>query len=240
MTHVEPVPVKVNRKREAETGGRPKGRRAIVLTTLLTLGTIAWLLPVIGLLITAFRSRQAATTSGWWTVFVEPMGQGWTAENFAAMFSQNNFGVAFVNSFAVAIPSTVLPISFAAFAAYALTFLEWRGRDLIFGIIVGLMIVPIQVALIPILKAYVDVQKAWGIQIVGSFPAAWIVHAAFAMPLAIFIFRNYMATLPVSLIDAARVDGASHFQIFWRLVMPMSIPALASFAIFQFLWVWND
>ena len=129
---------------------------------------------------------------------------------------------------------------FAAFAAYAFTFMDFKGKEIYFATIIGLLVVPLQVALVPILQAYVTLQKPFGIQIVGTFPAAWIVHAAFAMPLAIYILRNYMATLPVALIEAARVDGASHFVIFWRLIVPMSVPALASFAIFQFLWVWND
>ena len=129
---------------------------------------------------------------------------------------------------------------FAAFAAYAFTFLEFRFKEVYFAVIVGLLVVPVQIALIPVLQTYNTITKATGIQITGTPPAAWIVHSAFAMPLCIFILRNYMATLPNALIEAARVDGASHFVIFWRLVIPMSTPALAAFAAFQFLWVWND
>ena len=129
---------------------------------------------------------------------------------------------------------------FGAYAAYAFTFLEFRGKEIYFALIVGLLVVPVQIALIPVLQTYKAITAATGIQITGTFPAAWIVHSAFALPLCIFILRNYMATLPNALIEAARMDGASHFQIFWRLVVPMSIPALASFAIFQFMWVWND
>ena len=140
----------------------------------------------------------------------------------------------------VAVPATILPLMFAAFAAYAFTFLEFRFKEVYFAVIVGLLVVPVQIALIPVLQTYNTITKATGIQITGTPPAAWIVHSAFAMPLCIFILRNYMATLPNALIEAARVDGASHFVIFWRLVIPMSTPALAAFAAFQFLWVWND
>ena len=161
-------------------------------------------------------------------------------QNFVDAFIKLDIGTNFFNSVAVAVPATVLPIMFAAFAAYAFTFMDFKGKEIYFATIIGLLVVPLQVALVPILQAYVNIQRTFGIQIVGTFPAAWIVHAAFAMPLAIYILRNYMATLPVALIEAARVDGASHFVIFWRLIVPMSVPALASFAIFQFLWVWND
>ena len=215
-------------------------KRRIGLTIALLIFGIIWMLPIIGLLITSLRSRVDATSTGWWTVFLNPFGQEWTAQNFVDAFTNLDIGTNFFNSVAVAIPATVLPIMFAAFAAYAFTFLEFRGKEVYFATIIGLLVVPVQVALVPILQAYVAIQNATGIQIVGEFPAAWIVHSAFALPLAIFILRNYMATLPVALIEAARVDGASHFVIFWRLIVPMSVPALASFAIFQFLWVWND
>ena len=143
-------------------------------------------------------------------------------------------GQAFINSFVVTVPATIIPILIAAFAAYAFTFMEWRGRDIVFIIIVGLLVVPNQVALVPLLKLY----GAVGLN--GTFPAVWLAHIGFGMPLAIYILRNYMSTLPLAIIESAKIDGASHFTTFWRLIMPMSVPALASFAIFQFLWVWND
>jgi len=239
-TGVVPTPVVAPRASTTTATITAKPKNRIGLSLILLVFAILWMLPIIGLLITAFRSRVDATSTGWWTVFGNLFGQNWTADNFVNAFTSLDIGTNFFNSIAVAIPATVLPIMFAAFAAYAFTFLEFKGREAFFAVIVGLLVVPIQVALVPILKAYVDLQKAFGIQIVGTFPAAWIVHSAFALPLAIYILRNYMATLPVSLIEAARVDGASHFVIFWRLIVPMSVPALASFAIFQFLWVWND
>jgi alpha-glucoside transport system permease protein len=207
---------------------------------------VLWLVPVLGLLITSFRTTTDAQTTGWWTVFTNLFGNAWTTQNYTDALSGSTSGTGqslaseFLNSVAVAVPATVLPIMFAAFAAYAFTFLEFRFKETYFAIIVGLLIVPVQVALIPVLQVYTGITKATGVQITGTYAAAWIVHAAFALPLCIFILRNYMATLPNALIEAARVDGASHFVIFWRLVIPMSVPALASFAIFQFLWVWND
>jgi alpha-glucoside transport system permease protein len=145
-----------------------------------------------------------------------------------------------INTFAVTIPATILPLMIAANAAYAFTFLKFKGKELIFAILVGLMVIPLQSALIPVLKGMVWFQKTFDIPLTGTYASAWVVHSAFALPLAIYILRNYMLSLPTSLIEAARVDGASYYQIFWRLVLPMSIPAIASFAIFQFLWVWND
>ena len=145
-----------------------------------------------------------------------------------------NMAQAFVNSFIVTVPATVIPILIAAFAAYAFTFMQWKGRDVIFIIIVGLLVVPNQVALVPLLKLY------WATGLNGTFLAVWLAHIGFGMPLAIYILRGYMSTLPNAIIESAKIDGASHFTTFWRLIMPMSVPALASFAIFQFLWVWND
>jgi len=217
---------------------RPK--RNVTLTIVLFAFAVFWMIPLIGLLITSFRSRVDATSTGWWTVFGDFFGQDWTLQNFENAFVNLDIGTNFFNSVAVVIPATILPIMFAAFAAYAFTFMDFKGKEIYFAVAIGLLVVPLQAAIVPILQGYVAIQNALGIQIVGTFPAAWIVHSAFALPLAIFILRNYMATLPVALIEAALVDGASHFVIFWRLVVPMSVPALASFAIFQFIWVWND
>ena len=147
---------------------------------------------------------------------------------------QTPINISFVNSLAVAIPATILPIMVAAFAAYAFTFMEFPGRDWIFVAFVALLVVPNQVALVPLLQFYGQ------IGLTGTFPAVWLAHAGFGMPLAVYILRNYMATLPRAVIESAKIDGASHFVTFWRLIVPMSVPALVSFAIFQFLWVWND
>jgi len=200
----------------------------------ITLGVVCflWLVPSIGLLITSFRTQEAALTSGWWTVITKPF-QDWTTTNYSQVWNGGGSN-AFVNSLVVSLPATVIPIFIAAFAAYAFTFMEFPGRDLFFILIVGLLVVPLQVALVPLLKIYGNI----GLQ--GTFASVWLAHAAFGLPLAIFILRGYMTTLPRGVIESAKIDGASHYQTFWRLIVPMSVPALASFAIFQFLWTWND
>jgi alpha-glucoside transport system permease protein len=198
----------------------------------LTIVCFLWLVPSIGLLVTSFRTPDAALTTGWWTVILHPF-QDWTFDNYSQVLNEGGRN-AFVNSLVVSLPATLIPILIAAFAAYAFTFMEFPGRDFFFILIVGLLVVPLQVALVPLLKIYGNV----GLQ--GTFASVWLAHAAFGMPLAIFILRGYMTTLPRGVIESAKIDGASHYQTFWRLIVPMSVPALASFAIFQFLWTWND
>jgi alpha-glucoside transport system permease protein len=198
----------------------------------LTIVCFLWLVPSIGLLITSFRTAEAALTTGWWTVITKPF-QDWTISNYSDVLNSGGRN-AFVNSLVVSLPATIIPIFIAAFAAYAFTFMEFPGRDFFFILIVGLLVVPLQVALVPLLKIYGNI----GLQ--GTFASVWLAHAAFGLPLAIFILRGYMTTLPRGVIESAKIDGASHYQTFWRLIVPMSVPALASFAIFQFLWTWND
>ena len=230
----------MNRADHAATPALRGRRRRTLLSVLLTGFVALWMVPIVGLLVTSFRPRSEATGSGWWTTLATPWRQPWTLANFSDAFASLDLGSNFLNSMAVAVPATLLPILLAAYAAYGFTFLSFRGREAGFAVIVGLLVVPIQIALIPILQAFISVQDLTGIRIVGSYPSAWLVHATFALPLAVFILRNYMSTLPTALIEAALVDGASHHQIFWRVVMPLSVPAVASFAIFQFMWVWND
>ena len=208
-------------------------------TIALLLLTAIWSIPTVGLLITSLRRRDQAETSPWWDVFIDPVNQAWSIDAYSNSL-QTGMLDSLVNTLVVTIPSVILPLIIAANAAFAFTFIEFKGREIYFAILIGLMIIPLQSALIPVLRAMVSFQKATGLQLTGNYPSAWIIHAAFALPLAIYILRNYMMSIPVSLIEAARVDGASYYQIFWRLIMPMSVPALASFAIFQFLWVWND
>jgi alpha-glucoside transport system permease protein len=191
-----------------------------------------WLVPTIGTLVTSFRSVDDSNNSGWWTV-LGGLGN-LTTSNYKEAWVGSNFSNAFVNSFAITLPATFIPILIAAFAAYAFTFMEFWGRDVLFLTIVAMLVVPNYVAIVPMLKIY----SFLGIN--GTFPAVWLAHIGFGMSLAIYILRNYMATLPKTIIESAKIDGASHFQTFYRLVLPMSVPALASFAIFQFLWVWND
>ena len=196
---------------------------------------LVWMIPLIGTLITSFRPVNDAERSGWWTIFSNPSTLGnLTFDNYKEAINGADMGNAFVNSMAIALPATFIPVLVAAFAAYAFTFMEFRGRDVLFLAIVSLLVVPNYVAFVPMLKIYGNL----GLN--GSFAAVWLAHIGFGMPLAIYILRNYMATLPMTVIESAKMDGASHFQTFYRLVLPMSVPALAAFAIFQFLWVWND
>jgi alpha-glucoside transport system permease protein len=202
----------------------------------LLLVCLLWTVPTIGLLVTSLRTKDESTASGWWAAVFNPFGHSWTLSNYDQALNNNNMGSAFVNSLIVTIPATIIPIMFAAFAAYAFTFTKFIGRDFLFVVIVALLVVPNQVALVPMLQLF----GRDGLGIVGQFLSVWLLHTGFGMPLAIYILRNYMATLPRSVIESAQIDGATHFQTFWRLIVPMSVPALASFAIFQFLWVWND
>ena len=208
---------------------------------------ILWTIPTLGVLITSLRPEDAVNASGWWTVFAHPFrATEWTIENYRIALDQGGFGNAFLNSLAVTIPSTVIPITIAAFAAYAFSWMEFRGRYVLFVIVVGLLVVPLQMALIPILRLYAQGATLFGreifpdLKLQGTFLGIWLAHAGFGLPLAVYLLRNYIGSLPSSIIESARIDGADHFTIFWRLVVPLSVPAIAAFAIFQFLWVWND
>jgi len=214
--------------------GRPRSVFAIVMMTLLC---ILWTVPTLGLLVTSFRTREEAATSGWWSALAHPFESVWTTANYKGVFTGTaDMGAGFLNSILVAIPATILPIMFAAFAAYAFTFMDFPGKDILFIVIVGVMVVPIQVAFSPLL----DILGPEGLGISGEYIAVWLLHTGFGMPLAIYTLRNYMTTLPKTVIESAKIDGASHFQTFWKLIVPMSVPALAAFAILQFIWVWND
>ena len=213
--------------------GRERSWASIIALTALC---VLWTVPTLGLLVTSFRTRDDAVSSGWWTAFLNPFGAEWTTNNYERVFDSGNMGDAFVNSLVVAIPATIIPIMFAAFAAYGFTFMDFRGKDLVFIAIVGVMVVPLQVALQPML----NLLGPRGLGISGDYLAVWLLHTGFGMPLAIYTLRNYMTTLPKTVIESAKMDGASHYQTFWKLIVPMSVPALAAFAILQFLWVWND
>jgi alpha-glucoside transport system permease protein len=208
---------------------------------------VLWLIPTAGVLITSFRPEQLADTTGWWTALAQPFEAGaWTLENYRLALDAGGFGNAFLNSLAVAIPSTVIPITIAAFAAYAFSWMEFRGRYFLFVAVVGLLVVPLQMALIPILRLYVGGAQIGRLMVfpdldlAGTFLGVWLAHTGFGLSLAIYLLRNYIGSLPSSIIESAKMDGADHFTIFWRLIVPLSVPALAAFGIFQFLWVWND
>jgi alpha-glucoside transport system permease protein len=226
--------------------GEAQGGGWFVRITVLVI-VVLWLIPAAGVLITSFRPEVLVDSTGWWTALAHPFSAAqWTLENYRAALSAEGFGNSFLNSMAVAIPATVIPITIAAFAAYAFSWMDFRGRYVMFVIVVGLLVVPLQMALIPILRLYVNGATLFGLRIFpdldlnGTFLGVWLAHTGFGLPLATYLLRNYIGSLPSSIIESARIDGADHFTIFWRLIVPLSVPALAAFAIFQFLWVWND
>ncbi|MFT4003937.1 MAG: carbohydrate ABC transporter permease [Rhizobium sp.] len=162
-----------------------------------------------------------------------------TLDNYRSVLGGEGIGQSFINSLTVTIPATVIPILIAAFAAYALAWMEFPGRAILIALVVGLIVVPLQMSLIPLLRIYNDIGQVFGVPS-KTYPGIWMAHTAFGLPLAIYLLRNYIAGLPKEIIESARVDGASDFDIFVKIILPLSFPALASFAIFQFLWVWND
>ena len=190
-----------------------------------------WLVPTVGLAITSFRPRSDILSNGWWHVFSSHL----TLENYSSVLHSNGMGHAFINSLWITLPSTILPLTIGALAAYAFAWTRFPFRDTTFLCIVALMVVPVQTAFVPLLKLF----REHG-HLNTEFYGIWLAHTAFGLPLAIFLFRNFFITLPKDLIEAARMDGATEFGVFRRIVIPLSVPSLASFAIFQFLWVWND
>jgi alpha-glucoside transport system permease protein len=214
---------------------RNPAKAGLFTRSALSLLVFLWITPLIGLLITSFRSRDDQAEGGWWRIFTDPASIGrLTLDNYQNAIEGRHLGDAFVNSLAIALPATFIPLLLAACAAYAFAFMQFPGRDTLFIIVVTMLIVPNFVSFVPILKIYRELGMG------GTFPAVWLFHIGFSMSLAIYVLRNFMSSLPSSVIESAQIDGASQFQIFWRLVLPMSTPALASIAIFQFLWVWND
>jgi alpha-glucoside transport system permease protein len=194
--------------------------------------SLVWLLPTVGLFVSSLRPAKLIATTGWWKAFTTPFA--FTLENYAHVLSQANMGRSFFNSLLIVIPSTVMPILIAAFAAYAFSWMRFPGRNALFLVIVGLLVVPLQVTLIPVLRMFV----ATGLS--GTVPAVWIAHTAYGLPFAIYLLRTFMDELPGEMMESAALDGATHAQIFFRLVLPTSVPAIASLVIFQFMWVWND
>jgi alpha-glucoside transport system permease protein len=209
---------------------RTRGR--LGLHTVLVILMLIWLLPTIGLLVNSVRPGTEVNGTGWWTALFPPYH--FTLENYQHVLGQGNLGQNFLNSLFITIPSTVIPIFVAAFAAYAFSWMEFPGRNILFVIVVGLLVVPLQATLIPILTIFAK------LGIVGSFLALWLAHTGYGLPFAIYLLRNFMGSLPREVFESAAIDGASPVTAFFRLALPMSVPALAALAIFQFLFVWND
>ena len=203
-----------------------------VLHVVLICLSLLWLLPTVGLFVSSLRPSQLVATTGWWKAFTPPLA--FTLENYTHVLSQAHMARSFFNSLLIAIPATVMPVLVAAFAAYAFSWMRFPGRNVLFLVIVGLLVVPIQVTLIPVLRMFV----ATGLS--GTTPAVWIAHTAYGLPFAIYLLRSFMDELPPEMMESAALEGASHAQIFFRLVLPTSVPAIASLVIFQFMWVWND
>ena len=196
---------------------------------------LVWTLPTVGLLVSSLRPPDNIQASGWWDALAHPFEQAqWTLGNYERVLTADGMANAFLNSVLVTLPSVVIPITIAAFAAYAFAWLEFPGRKIFFIIVVGLMVVPLQMSLIPLLRLYTQ------IDLNGTFLGVWLAHTGFGLPLAVFLLFGFISTLPGEIIESAHVDGASPLTTFTRLVLPLSVPAVASFAIFQFLWVWND
>jgi len=207
---------------------------------------VLWSIPTFGLFVSSFRPAQEVRTTGWWTIFQNP---GLTLDNYsqalAAGNSQLDLAGAFINSIAITLPATLIPLMIASLAAYAFAWVDFRGKNVLFIGVFALQIVPIQMALVPLLQFFSG-GTIFGFPVVqslvqgSSYTQVWIAHTMFALPLAIYLLHNFIAEIPSEVIEAARVDGAGHGQIFFRIVLPLTMPAIASIAIFQFLWVWND
>ncbi|MBC7401911.1 MAG: carbohydrate ABC transporter permease [Microbacteriaceae bacterium] len=216
-------------------------------TTAALIIAVMWTIPTFGLFVSSLRLPKELLANGWWTIFQNP---GFTIDNYVQVLqagnSQLNIAGAFVNSLAITIPATTIPLVIASLAAYAFAWIDFRGRNWLFIGVFALQIVPLQMALVPLLSLFSRGLNIGGFQLFGdirvpeSFTQVWIAHSIFALPLAIFLLHNFVSEIPAEVIEAARVDGAGHGQIFFRIVLPLTMPAIASFAIFQFLWVWND
>jgi alpha-glucoside transport system permease protein len=205
------------------------------LHIVIILVALIWIFPGLGLLVTSIRFPHDVASTGWWMIFENPFDSTqYTLENYITVITRFGIGRAFLNSFIITIPATVLPILIASFAAYAFAWMRFPGRQSLFVILVALLVVPLQMTLIPILRVF----NRLGLS--GTFPGIWLAHTGYGLPLAIYLLHNSVAGLPSELFDSAEVDGASSSYIFFRLVLPLCIPAIASLAIFQFLWVWND
>lgn len=196
---------------------------------------LVWITPSVGVVINSFRPGRAMRASGWWTIFSGPFDfTRWTLENYETVLQSQGLARAFRNSLLIAIPGTLLPILVAATAAYAFAWMDFPGRRLLFSVVVGLLVVPLQMTFVPVYSIFTKL----GIN--GTFLAIWLAHTGYGLPFAVYLLRNFFGSLPSELFDSAFLDGASFFTAFRYVALPLSVPSLASLAIFQFLWVWND
>ncbi|MER7416423.1 carbohydrate ABC transporter permease [Micromonospora peucetia] len=237
--------------RPSSTAGRVRKRLNSRTATLVSIViALVWTIPTFGLFVSSVRPEDEIKSSGWWTFFTNP---SFTLENyqevlFGGSSSSGQLASYFINSLAITIPSVLFPLAFAALAAYALAWINFRGRDWMYIAIFALQIVPLQMALVPLLKFFstgvtvagITVMPAWDLVDEQKFAQVWFAHTCFALPFAVFLLHNFISQLPGDLMEAARVDGATHPKIFRSIVLPLITPALAAFGIFQFLWVWND
>jgi alpha-glucoside transport system permease protein len=207
--------------------------RTVIHVALALIGLV-WLVPTLGLLVTSFRPRSDIQSTGWWDISNLHL----TVDNYRQVLEAQGMLQAFANTVFIAVPSTLLPLGICALAAYAFSWMRFPFRDTLFLIVVGLLMVPVQVAFIPLLTAFRELVP--GLELTRGYGAVWLAHTAFALPFGIFLLRNFFITLPPDMIEAARIDGASDAWIFRKIVVPVSVPAIAAYGIFQFLWVWND
>jgi alpha-glucoside transport system permease protein len=228
-----PIAVQIARATEEEKAKSKylKGWSGSALTVIVIALGLFWSVPTFGLFISSFRPATLITSTGWWTAFVQP---NFTIQNYVNVIQANGLGQTFLNSLIIAIPGTIFPILLGAFAAYAFAWLKFPLRDWIFFGVVALLVIPSQIALGPVFTLFSS------IGLTGTYFAIWIAHTAFGLPFAVFLLRNFFAALPKDLMESAYIDGASTWRTFWTIVLPLSVPALASLAIFQFMWVWND
>ena len=208
------------------------GASGVVMRVFLIVVALFWLVPTFGLLVSSLRNPADIAATGWWKVFTEPAQLTWS--NYSDLLSNDTITTSLANTALITVPATLLVVVIGSLAGYAFAWMEFPGRDWLFLVVVGLLVVPIQVALIPVAKLFGD------IGIFGDLIGVILFHVGFGLPFAIFLLRNFFAEIPRALLEAARLDGASEIRIFAKVIMPLGGPAIASLGIFQFLWVWND